>query len=88
MRLDGLKAATILPASLPTNSEYLVWPVNSAGAGYPVAVNATEAWWVGPNQATRGDTVSVYGRNLANVGTTTTSYVYIQQAAAPASGPR
>jgi hypothetical protein len=77
--LDGLKAAIILPATLPADSEYLVWPVNSIGAGYPVAVNATEAWWIGPNAATRGDTVSVFGRNLAHDGAAMTSYVYIQK---------
>ena len=78
LRQDGMKAALVLPPGLPTNSEYLVWPVNSAGAGYPVAVNTTEAWWIGPNAATRGNTVSVFGRNLAHQGAT--SYVYIQKA--------
>jgi hypothetical protein len=80
LRLDGLKAAVILPVELPAESEYLIWPVNSVGAGYPVAVNATEAWWIGPNAATRGDTVSVYGRNLAHTsGDSVTSYIYIQK---------
>ena len=83
LRLDGLKAAVILPAGLPANSEYLIWPVNSVGAGNPVAVNATESWWVGPNAATRGDTVSVFGRNLAHNGNTVTSYIYIQKSGLP-----
>ena len=82
LRLDGLKAAIILPASLPADGEVLVWPVNSAGAGYPVAVNATEAWWLGPNAATRGDTVSVYGRNLSHAGSPVTSSIYIQRSGA------
>lgn len=83
LRLDGFKAAVILPAGLPANSEYLIWPVNSVGAGNPVAVNATEAWWVGPNVATRGDTVSVFGRNLAHNGKPVTSYIYIQKSGLP-----
>lgn len=83
LRLDGLKAAIILPAGLPANSEYLIWPVNSVGSGSPVAVNATEAWWVGPKVATRGDTVSVFGRNLAHNGNSVTSYIYIQKSGMP-----
>lgn len=79
-RLDGLKAALLLPAELPADSEYLIWPVNSAGAGCPVAVNATDAWWIGPNVATRGDTVSMYGRNLAQQQKTSlTSHIYLQK---------
>ena len=62
---NGMKPGLALPAALPANSMYLVWPVNANGAGYPVAVNATDGWWIGPNAATRGDTVSVFGRNLA-----------------------
>ena len=85
--LDGLKAAVVLPEALPADAEYLLWPVNSNGSGAPVAVNATEAWWIGPNTATRSDTVSIYGRNLARNaiagdGLPTAamqSYVYIQQ---------
>ncbi|MEI9999804.1 MAG: glycosyl hydrolase family 28-related protein [Verrucomicrobiota bacterium] len=85
LRLDGLKAAIVLPSTLPANSEYLLWPVNAAGAGRPVAINATEAWWMGPNAATRGNTVSIFGRNLdqAQAGTTPTSYVYVQQPGSP-----
>jgi polygalacturonase len=79
LRLDGLKAAMVLPAALPTDSEYLMWPINSFGAGNPIAVNATESWWIGPNAATRGDTVSVYGRNLSHHGSSVTSYIYIQK---------
>jgi hypothetical protein len=81
-RLDGLKAAITLPTGLPAWSTYFLWPKNSSGYGYPVGINRTEAWWVGPDQATQGDTVSIYGRNLSHNGGTTTSWVYIQQAGA------
>ena len=80
--LDTLKAAVVLPAALPADSEYMIWPANAAGTGAPAVVNATEAWWVGPNVATRGDTVSVYGRNLIHGTTGTASHVYIQKAGA------
>lgn len=79
-RLDGNKASITLPAGLPAWSTYLLWPRNSTGYGYPVAVNQSDAWWLGPNQASCGDTVSVYGRNLSHGGGTTTSWVYIKPA--------
>jgi hypothetical protein len=77
-RLDGLKAAITLPAGLPAWSTYMLWPENFSGYGAPVAVNRTEAWWVGPDNAAFGDTVSVYGRNLSHHGGTTASWVYIK----------
>jgi hypothetical protein len=77
-RLDGLAAAISLPANLPAWSTYLIWPMNSAGYGPPIAVNRTDAWWVGPDQAPAGDTVSVYGRNLSHANGTTASWVYIK----------
>ncbi len=61
----------------------MIWPVNESGTGAPAVVNATEAWWIGPNVATRGVTVSVYGRNLVHDSTTANaSHVYIQRPAA------
>ncbi len=76
---DGTKAAVVLPSNFPANAEVFLWPVNSAGAGYPVAINATETWWIGPNTTTRGCSVSAYGRNLSDAsGTSFTSNIYIQ----------
>ena len=57
---------------------YLTWAENANGAGYPVRVNGTDAWWIGPNHAVAGSSVSVYGRNLSYTNGTTTSYVYIR----------
>jgi polygalacturonase len=82
LRLNGLKAAVILPATLPADAEYWIWPINSTGAGKPLPINATEAWWLGPNAATRGDTVSIYGRNLARTISAPAASVYIQKAGA------
>jgi hypothetical protein len=83
-RLDGLKAAITLPAGLPAWSTYFIWPKNSSGYGTPVGINRTEAWWLGPDQASPGDTVSVYGRNLSHNGGTITSWVYFQPVCATA----
>ena len=44
---------------------YLTWAENANGPGYPVRVNGTDAWWIGPNHAVAGSSVSVYGRNLS-----------------------
>ena len=61
------KALITLPETedgLPEWSMYMVWAVNSSGASYPMIINKAEAWWVGPDEATSGDTVGLYGRNL------------------------
>ena len=78
-RLDGdNKVAVTLDSTLPTWSMYLLWPQNSNGYGYPIAVNRTEAWWLGPQKAAVGDTISVYGRNLSNQNGTSNSWLYIK----------
>lgn len=78
-RLDGEKAIITLPTTLPSWSTYFLWPKNSVGYGQPVAVNRTETWWLNPAvSVTRGQTVSLYGRNLSHDGGTTSSWVYIK----------
>jgi polygalacturonase len=77
-RVDTNKTVFTLPANAAQWGMYLVWPGNETGYGQPVALNQTDAWWVGPQKATRGGTVSVYGRNLAHNNDTLTSYVYIK----------
>ena len=81
-RVDTNKTVFTLPATATQWGMYLVWPGNEDGYGKPIALNQTDAWWVGPEKATRGGIVSVYGRNLAHDNDTLSSYVYIK----PASG--
>ncbi len=57
---------------------YLTWAENANGVGYPVRVNGTEAWWVGPNHAVAGTAVKVYGRNLAYQNGTNSAWVYVR----------
>jgi hypothetical protein len=68
---SGQIASFLLPpaGSGVATGMYLAWPQNSIGIGTPVAINRTEGWWVGPESAAAGDTVSVYGRNLTYPGT-------------------
>lgn len=75
-RLDGRLCAVTLPTALPAHDMYLMWPRNGHGFGEPIAINQTEAWWVGPDLVSRGDSFSIYGRNLSLDGTN--SYAYIK----------
>ena len=70
-RLDGDKVAFTLDGALPAWSMYLHLAAQQQGYGSPIAVNRTEAWWVGPNKAIRGQTISVFGRNLSHDNGTT-----------------
>jgi hypothetical protein len=86
---DG--ATVTIAASEPANSMYLVWAVNASGASAPVAINQTQAWWIGAAgqqvqttsgqttvSMTSGTTMSVYGTNMSNGAATPQSWVYLQ----------
>ena len=75
-----LSAVATLDPGLPQNSMYLVWAENAAGASLPFAVNKTQAQWVGPNAASTGATVSIYGQNLSYGASTPQSWIYLQPA--------
>ncbi len=83
---DNLQAALRMPDTLPQDGMFLVWAQNADGVSYPLAVNRTEAWWVGSDKVTRGQGASVYGKNLTYQDSTYPglfdSWVYLQ----PASG--
>lgn len=78
LRADDTAATMLLPASLPDWSMYLVWPERKGLRGKPFAINRTEAWWLGPDNAAAGTTISVYGRNLSRSNGTSTSLIYIK----------
>lgn len=94
-------ATITLSSALPSDSLYFVWAVNNGGPGgqevasAPIAINQTQATWVGtPGEVLTasgsgqtlsgylGQTVSVYGNNLSNGAATPQSWVYLQ----PTSG--
>ena len=80
-----------LPASLPPNSMYLLWPKSQTGvAGLPVAVNRTQAWWLSAESASPGLTISAYGRDLTNAEANGVSWVYLEPASdpSPKSSPK
>jgi hypothetical protein len=78
LRADKEQAVITIDKSVPKWSMYLIWPGNKAGYGAPIAVNKTDAWWMGPLKATRRSRVSVYGRNLSKHNDTVASHVYIK----------
>lgn len=86
--VDGAAASVTLPGELPADSMYLLWTKNTAGYGRPVAVNRAEAWWVGPDAASAGDFVSIYGRNLTLGSGVSKSAVYLEPAAGNTAAPR
>jgi hypothetical protein len=75
----GVASVNLSSANTP-NSMYLLWAENADGFSSAVAINKANAWWVGPNQASPGQTVSVYGQNLTFSPTDGLSWVYITQA--------
>lgn len=78
MLSDETSATVLLPLSLPAWSMYLIWPQRDGLQGVPMAINRTEAWWVGPEQVTSGSRMSVYGRNLSKANGTGRAYIYIK----------
>lgn len=80
LRADDTAATILLPSSLPAWSMYLIWPERGGIRGKAFAINRTEAWWLGPDNAVVGTVISVYGRNLAKSNGTSRSFVYIKTA--------
>lgn len=79
-RLEKNKAVITIDKKVPKWSMYLIWPGNKYGYGKPIAVNKTDAWWLGPAKASRGSTVSVFGRNLSQFNDSVSSNIYIKPA--------
>ena len=78
LRADDVAATILLPGSLPAWSMYLIWPERDGIRGKPLAINRTEGWWLGPDNAVSGTTISIYGRNLSRSNGTSTSFIYIK----------
>lgn len=78
---DNILTATV-PSDVPFGM-YLVWVENQNGPSRPVAINKTQAEWIGPlgPYAAAGSSKRVFGKNLSTSHGTSTSYVYIQPAA-------
>lgn len=64
IRATEFGAALRIPPGIPAQALVLLWCRNSFGLSPPAGINRTEGWWVGPDKASRGDLVSIFGRNL------------------------
>ena len=73
--LEGDQASVTLPLSLASQQFTLIWNGNEQGYGQPARINGTEAWWLGPEKAARGESFSIYGQNL---DLSQTCYAYIE----------
>jgi hypothetical protein len=75
---EGPQSVTVsVPDDFPYGT-YLLWAENARGCSRPVRVNATEAWWVGPNRVRPGARVGLYGRNLSHQNADERSYIYLR----------
>jgi len=83
---DSVAASVVLPEQLPAWSTYLIWPMAGKTCGRPVAVNRTDAWWIGPDKELEGATVSIYGRNLSHGNANVASWIYIKPAGGNSAG--
>jgi len=59
----------LLLATLPEKAcagVTLIWPGDGERWGAPIRLNAPDPWWVTPDRAHPGDTIRIFGRNLAH----------------------
>ncbi len=75
--ITPFRAMITLPAALPKNTVYFVWARNAKGASEPIPVNKAEVWYSMPRQASPGERLFVYGRNLAFEGVSP-GWVYVK----------
>lgn len=68
--------AATLPEQAP-DGLFLVWVRGSRGWSRPLRLNAPQPWWCGPDVALPGETVRIFGRDLARRPDRTTAFVYL-----------
>ncbi len=70
----------VLAATLPeaaADGPFLVWAGNASGWSKPIRLNVPQPWWCGPDVASAGDAVRIFGRNLARSPEYTAAFVYL-----------
>ncbi len=75
---DSVAATVVVPEALPRWSTYLMWPEVGGVRGSAVAINRTEAWWVGPDEGIAGERAAVYGRNLAHDNENERAWIFLE----------
>ena len=69
-----------LAATLPemaVEGPFLIWVGNTSGWSRPIRLNVPQPWWCGPDVASPGDTVRIFGRNLARRPECSAAFVYL-----------
>ena len=56
---------------------FLVWAGNASGWSRPIRLNVPQPWWCGPDVASPGDSVRIFGRNLARQPEYLAAFVYL-----------
>jgi hypothetical protein len=59
------------------NGPFLVWVRNDTGWSRPIRLNAPEVWWCWPAKPTPGQTLRIFGRDLAQRPDRTTAHVWL-----------
>jgi len=81
-----LAHAENLAATLPEIAEdgpFLIWAGNSSGWSRPIRLNVPQPWWCGPDVTSPGDTVRIFGRNLARRPEYLAAFVYLALSGQP-----
>jgi hypothetical protein len=69
-----------LAATLPEIAEdgpFLIWVGNTSGWSNPIRLNVPQPWWCAPDVASPGDSVRIFGRNLARRPEYSAAFVYL-----------
>ena len=69
-----------LAATLPAvcnDGPFLIWAGNASGWSRPIRLNVPQPWWCGPDVASPGDSVRIFGRNLARRPEYMAAFVYL-----------
>jgi hypothetical protein len=76
----------MLAATLPERAYdgiFVVWVENDAGRSQPIVLNAPQPWWCYPRRIQAGETIRVFGRNLARRPHFGQAFLYLQSEAGP-----
>jgi hypothetical protein len=72
---EHLVAATLVEAA--ADGPFLVWAGNASGWSKPIRLNVPQPWWCGPDVASPGGAVRIFGRNLGRRPEYTAAFVYL-----------
>ena len=84
--LTNAYLAATLPEGAP-DGPFIIWIKNQAGWSTPLVLNTPQPWWCGPNIASAGAEVRVFGRSLSRRPDSSRAFVYLCQKDKPGIWP-